>query len=516
MLNKVALSLAVLYQFTSAQPPWIAEIQPAPPIPPNPQATQSTATPQQIDPAIPVIPVIPTQPTAPTMPTIPTIPNTPVIPVVLPSTTTTTTTSAPVIPVVLPSTTTTTTTTSAPVVSTTSTAAGSLPPGSFYGAYGQICGKPQPSSQCQSSTSSAYDREGFMRCDRNYDCCLCTQVTCNNCNTFSAGISGIFGVQDVQINGRDPQTGGADISCLGVESCAQSKITGQYIKTVTASGAMAARNAQIIITDPVEFFQIDCSAMGGCEDLNIELIYSGPPPGYECNANIAWLSPLYISSIHCSAQDSCKNMQLTVRNDACKRVIIQDLVCVATGACTNAAINLIGDVVIENCDLGPSGATMTGVDKCYENLRQLLCPDPRSCLGQERVLLNPVQGFAMKCGGAMSCAGARFTLELTNAYGGAMMGRAGGAIEHLDGFWFTGPYAAAGAVITIDNRQGGPAIVIERIECSTSNACSGTTFIIGANVNVNDIECSTSDSCRGCVIKYFASDPGMPCDPTQV
>lgn len=501
MINKAIMSLVIFYQLSSGQTPPHIPGFPAAPAEPGPTAVPMPIEPAPPVPVVPVSPFVPAEP-APVIPLplpilIEPVPPVSVPPVSLPPYIPGAPT-VPVPPVSVP-----------PVVPVRERPA--PPAGYEYGAFGQHCAVPSSVAQCQTTSDIVSDAAspGFTRCDKTFDCCLCQAVTCTNCDTFSAGYSGVFGVQNININGKPAYQGGARIKCLGVEGCAETVITGNNIKTLLSSGVMALRNAKVTITDPVRYFELDCLAMGGCQGLKVELIYSAPPAGYACSVPSQYLAPSIISGIQCSGQESCTNMELTIRNEGCNQVIIQDLVCLRPGACNHAVFNFIGDVELQHCDLGPGQATITGIDKCYENLPHVLCPDPHSCVGAQRTLVNPIQGFKMNCGGQSACAGSRFTLELRP-------GAPGGFVEHLDGFWFTDEYAAAGATIVIDNQQGGAPVVIERIECATKNSCAGLTFIIGMNVDVNDIECSTSDSCGGCRIKYDAADAGIPCDPSQI
>ena len=66
------------------------------------------------------------------------------------------------------------------------------------------------------------------------------------------------------------------------------------------------------------------------------------------------------------------------------------------------------------CELGSSGLSATGLDKCYQNLREYQCSKPSSCLGMVKTILNPANGFEFKCGDVSSCESAHFHFEFNS------------------------------------------------------------------------------------------------------
>lgn len=304
----------------------------APPVVIPPLATEPAVVP-------PVVPPVSTQPVPPVNP------NTPYVPI--------TTKGAA------------TTANSNPAVPTQSTLP-LLPPGEYYGAYGQICA-PDPLRDvvCKTAGEAATEQyPGFMKCERGYDCCLCGSVKCGDgwtgCNTFSAGDSGIKGVKDVTIIGRSSQLGGGDINCIGIEGCAESRIVGRNIKSIDAAGILSMANAVVSVYNPVADFNLDCVGMGGCKGLQMEVVIEGPPPGYQCNPAI---DPQMVefNAIQCSGQESCEDMVLTIRNNGCNPIEIQQIECILPSSCRNTRINLIGNIEVNNCDI--RGAVPIGLEQ---------------------------------------------------------------------------------------------------------------------------------------------------------
>jgi len=497
-MKQVILSLFTAYQFSSAQninlPPGVVPIDPAP----APATTVGgsgggnvvgggggfAAVPAPTDVVLPpgVIPVNPNPATPQT-----TAASVPLVPL----------TPAPVAPTLPPAPT-------APVA----------PAGNMFGAYGQLCAIPDPNRDfvCRATTDFASDllpgqSPNFMKCDRAFDCCACASITCEDCNQFSAGPSGALGVKDITINGRAPEFGGAAITCNGIESCQDTLINALNVAQIECSGDLGCRNSVIRVADPVfPGFKLDCSAMASCEGVQLEVVIPGPPPGYACNPEAA-STELVMAGIDCSGQESCRGAQITVRNDGCDKVVVDALKCFATDSCTDAQFNFIGDIDIATCDLGPSGTSARGLEKCFENLSQLKCPDPRSCAGAVRTLLNPMSQFVLHCGNTAACEGAQLTLEYNADAGG---------VTRIDGYVFSSEDSGRGATITVRNEQRtGDVITIEKIECSAKNACADATFVLGHDVSIWEVNCG-ANSCGGCLVKIDAADVGMPCDPKQL
>jgi hypothetical protein len=376
-----------------------------------------------------------------------------------------------------------------------------------YGAYNQLCGI-TPDAVCATPQSSAFATAGFVFCEADFSCCLCREIVCNECVSFLAGPSAVAGVQAIQINGRSPSNGGAaSIICQGTESCQDSSMLATNIYQVIASGDMAMKNGKITITNPQEDFKLYCEGLGSCEGLDIEIIIPPPAAGTFCSYN-----PFRIGAIDCSDSAACKNMQLTIRNNGCNKVLIEKLTCSEIDSCTSAHFNFIGDVETLDCDLGPSGHTAYGLSTCYQNLQALLCQDPNSCRGIRKTLTNPHLGFKLECGSIGSCQSAELVLNfdtrpwMDQATGNAFMEHT----EWIDGFKFGGEASGALATIVINNNQAGKTLEIEKIECVAMNACAQMTIITGPDVDIVEIVCY-AQTCDGCLVKVEAADVGVPC-----
>ena len=67
----------------------------------------------------------------------------------------------------------------------------------------------------------------------------------------------------------------------------------------------------MVITDPKPNFLLDCSGLSSCEDLEIEIKFSGPPPGYMCavDADPTLTKDLFpIAAIECENEAACKGV----------------------------------------------------------------------------------------------------------------------------------------------------------------------------------------------------------------
>eukprot|EP01084_Bolivina_argentea_P087662 158326_1 len=382
----------------------------------------------------------------------------------------------------------TTTTTSAPILTPG--------PGQQLGAFGQICDITTSSSVCVDPTiDTAIVAGGNMQCEGEYDCCNCQSIQCGNeqgggCSRFSAGTQGAFGVGDITIFGSNYH--GAIIDCFGYEGCSYTDIKATNVGMVRASNDMSLANAKIIIENPLPGFSLDCSGgIGGCAALNIELKISGPPPGYECNPNIP-IHLIQFSQIKCGTQESCKDMQFTFINEGCNPVTIDSLDCIESDSCNGANFNFIGDITISKCGFKGAANGVRGVDKCFEHLETLLCPDATSCSNAVRTLNNPVNGFVLNCGNGHSCEGLQLTININE--------NTMEPIQYLDLFKFSGELSGANTIITINNFQKDVEVRINKIECTSAQACENMTIYLGNYVSIGEIVCA-SNGCNGCMVK---------------
>jgi len=367
---------------------------------------------------------------------------------------------------------------------------------------------------------------GQLFCNRfEGDCCLCSAIECGfegrGCNLAQFGNRGAYGVKDVSIRGAPARGMGAMVFCHGEESCRDSVIDGRHVDSVNCNGYRSCQGAKMVLTDPKPNFLLDCSGFSSCEDLEIEIVYSGPPPGFMCAVD--WdpslTKELYpISAIECENEAACKGMKLTINNEGCTSVLVQDLRCLEYDSCSLASFEFIGDVSLNRCNCGPSCAEATGLSKCFQNLEKVTCNDPVICMDQQKVITNPRNNFQFECGNIDSCRNIDVRFELIPDINRRR------PITIFDGLIFGGVNAAFNGVFTFDNQQGLDQPVAEgvepkqieltvnKIECSQDGSCENAVFVTGQHVNIREVNCAT-DACYGCLIKEKVTDVGMPCDP---
>jgi len=291
--------------------------------------------------------------------------------------------------------------------------------------------------------------------------------------------------------------------------------------SVNCNGYRSCQGATMVITDPKPNFLLDCSGFSSCEDLNIEIRFSGPPVGYMCavDADPTLVKDLFsISAIECENEAACKGMTLSIHNEGCTSVKVLDLRCLEYDSCSLASFEFVGDVTLNQCNCGPSCAEATGLSACFQNLDKVTCNDPQICMDQQKVITNPLNHFQFECGNIESCMNIDVRFELT-----ADLNRKR-PITRFDGLVFGGVNAAFGGVFTFDNQQGLEQSVpegvepqpieltVNKIECSQDGSCENAVFVTGEHVSIREFNCAT-DACYGCLIKEKETDVGMPCDP---
>merc|ERR1719229_235918 len=390
------------------------------------------------------------------------------------------------------------------------------PAGYLFGAFDQLCEATQSVmlSKCTDITQSTSDGgSGHLFCNSfESDCCLCNSIQCGfegrGCNQALFGKQSAFGVKDVAIRGA-PRGLGAMVMCHGEESCRESVIDGTNVDSVNCNGYRSCQGAKMVITDPKPNFLLDCSGFSSCEDLEIEIRFSGPPAGYMCavDADPTLVKDIFsIGAIECENEAACKGMKLTINNEGCTSVQIRDLRCLEYDSCSLADFQFIGDVSLNECRCGPSCAEATGLSKCHQNLDKVTCNDPQICMDQTRVITNPRNHFQFECGNIESCMNIDVRFELT-----ADLNRPR-PITIFDGLVFGGVNAAFGSVFTFDNQQGLDTnvpegtvaepieLTVNKIECSQDGACENAVFVTGDYVTIREVNCAT-DACYGCLIK---------------
>lgn len=390
-----------------------------------------------------------------------------------------------------------------------------IPAGFARGRFGQLCAE-NPNAVCQATTDVATTAAtpGFLKCELGYDCCMCAAVDCLNCIALTAGDSGIFGVKNVNLVGA--AVGGASLVCQGVESCAETVVNGEKMNEVQVTGDMGLQNARLIVNDVVGDFKLHCTGMAACENLVATIVIPqrtrSTLSGTFCDTS----QVTRIGAINCAGPSSCANMALNIRNEGCGKVYVEQLACTDADSCTGMSVKFWGDVELLDCNLGSSGHSISGngVAQCYSNLQGLLCQDPFSCTGIQKVVTNPKEAFKLHCGAQGSCQNANMAINVVSIdlpYPDPNTGEWFTYVEWFDGFYCSGPSSCAGATIRIDNNQRGKTLEVENIECSAPGACAGTSIITGPDVEIVDAKCIPLDACAGCLVKKDAADPGIPC-----
>jgi len=170
----------------------------------------------------------------------------------------------------------------------------------------------------------------------------------------------------------------------------------------------------------------------------------------------------------------------------------------------------VSNIDFAQCVCGESCKAASGLEKCYHNLRELSCPDSTTCKELDLTIVNPVDGFMLKCGDIGSCQGSNFDILLDGT---------GAEVSHFDVISCSGSNSCQGATFTVENRQVGlPEVVIEKLECGGSHGqggCNDFTIIIGDNVKIGQVACGLGQ-CDNCLIKKNVLDMGLPCAPVMI
>jgi hypothetical protein len=221
--------------------------------------------------------------------------------------------------------------------------------------------------------------------------------------------------------------------------------------------------------------------------------------------------PFLWKGINCGSSGACQEMKLTVVNNGCRTVIIEDLQCSPGGACTGAVFDLNSGtgfgVEVKNCMCGPSCRDAVGLDACYNNVQVLDCPDANSCATQSLTISNPANDFVLLCSNTRSCA----ELNLDIILSGASLN----LVQRFAAFVCSANMACQDAVINIENPQmtsTGVAVLlsVHEIQCVAPKACDGATFITNNNVNIEQVVC-VNNACDNCLVKESVTSVGIPC-----
>jgi len=342
---------------------------------------------------------------------------------------------------------------------------------------------------------------------RDFDCCMCDVIECGlmgqGCDTLRLGDYAAFGVKDIQVFGNQNNlNGGALIFCSGTESCRETQIVATYVHKIDCQGPRSCQDAVFSITDPANGFVLRCSGVESCSGLTIDVYLSGPPPGFMCNVDGA-KETMYIPEISCGADRACDTLSMTIHNDGCKKAVIDMFECTVERGCDAAMFTFVGDVNIAQCSCGPSCVNTIGLDKCEENLSNVICRTPEECKNVMKTITNPANGFFFECRAAESCSNSLYKI--------VMDGHAfHGAITQFGIFRFSGVYSIENSVFVFENQQRN-GVTINRIECSGVGACRAATFVLDENVFIDRLVCDPG-ACPQCLVKHTKADPGIPCE----
>jgi len=180
-------------------------------------------------------------------------------------------------------------------------------------------------------------------------------------------------VQAINVLGRDEQLGGAFIHCIGIEGCANTKISGLNVKSIDGAKIGSLRNAQISLVNPTSDFSLDCIGPESCMNAKIEIKVAGPPPGFMCNPAIPTTTIEY-AAISCYGENACNGMEIIIDNQGCNPIELQQLECYHPTACVASTWDFRG-VTVNNCDLiGATGAVANGLTELCPNAGQGAAP----------------------------------------------------------------------------------------------------------------------------------------------
>eukprot|EP01083_Nonionella_stella_P272312 923337_1 len=240
---------------------------------------------------------------------------------------------------------------------------------------------------------------------------------------------------------------GGELICGAQQACQSASITIDGILDVKCNGPQACKNTKIVVNDPSDQFKLDCNGDFSCGDLELTINVPGPENG--CENFHGHNEPFLWKGINCGANDACAGMKLTVVNNGCRTVIIEDLQCSPGGACTGAVFNLNSGtgfgVQVKNCMCGPSCQQAVGLDACYNNVQLLDCPDISSCASQTQTIVNPGNDFLLRCSNIESCN----LLKLNIIISGASQN----LIQRFTGYSCSASMSCQHAVISIENQQ---------------------------------------------------------------
>eukprot|EP00485_Elphidium_margaritaceum_P001027 CAMPEP_0202696104 /NCGR_PEP_ID=MMETSP1385-20130828/9455_1 /ASSEMBLY_ACC=CAM_ASM_000861 /TAXON_ID=933848 /ORGANISM="Elphidium margaritaceum" /LENGTH=634 /DNA_ID=CAMNT_0049352215 /DNA_START=92 /DNA_END=1996 /DNA_ORIENTATION=- len=254
-----------------------------------------------------------------------------------------------------------TTTTSAP--QTTTTAAPSTtsnmhcPAGAGLGLPSGAGSMDQACLAGQGIYAVATDWQGRIRCN-DFSCCHCLQVNCGfqgyPCEQAQFGDSGVVGVQSININGAGngwvSGNSGAELECQGLESCKATKISANYIWKGECSGDFGCQEAVITVANPAPNMIWQCNGLMACLGMELQIVVGDP--SLQCpEGQVGSGIPTIIETIEFNGQQSAQNAKVSIFNYGCDPVVIKNLECMGMTSCPNTQFSVVGNVVVESCDL---------------------------------------------------------------------------------------------------------------------------------------------------------------------
>lgn len=347
---------------------------------------------------------------------------------------------------------------------------------------------------CTSTSSVARsDSNGFTNCENPSDCCLCSSIQCKpNCDRFVAGDHSAFGVKDVVVSGS--LADGATIDCRGDHACANTYMVTTNIVQIICSGRYSCQNAQIMVSNPIDGFYLNCGVTAACFGMQISLDLP-----YKGNCGRAGSKEIHIKNIECVGVGGCDNMLFTINNNGCDRVIIDNIEC-RTGSCEGASFNFVGSgpvTQIRQCVLPATGGAPLGLHGCAESLQGIKCLEDGSCSNQIMGVVDPQDGFELLCEGAESCSNAMLTVDVTQSMKAIPVKNL--VIKCIE------MQSCLNANMAVRNYNGMNEVVDVEIICSKYGACDGATFHGGLGVTFMKIGCGEPANCNGCTYN------GIPC-----
>ena len=120
------------------------------------------------------------------------------------------------------------------------------------------------------------------------------------------------------------------------------------------SGDTGCTDAKLLFNDPLHDFNMQCNGMGACMRAEIQINVgvaekASLPPGQSCNPAYSGVKEL--GTIEFNGMEAGAGVRVTIRNEGCGTLVVRNFECMNIESCPGIAVNIIGNVAIENCDL---------------------------------------------------------------------------------------------------------------------------------------------------------------------